>query len=261
MRIIDLSPEFENLYFCCLEDWSQEMAEAGEHKKKWFDQMKDKGLRVKLAQTESGEIGGMIQYIPVEHSMFDGKDLYVILCIWVHGHKKGRGNFQKKGMGKSLLSAAEEDCANLGVKGLAAWGLILPFFMRASWFKKHGYKTVDKKGMLRLLFKKFDDSALPPKFIKPIKKPEIGKEKVNVTIFKNGWCPAFNICHERVLRAVNDYSDKVEFTEYDGLEKGTVQEWGITEGIFIDGKELRTGPPASYEKIRRKIEKRVKKKN
>ncbi|MBN2363830.1 GNAT family N-acetyltransferase [candidate division WOR-3 bacterium] len=259
MRIINISPEYENLYFCCLEDWSQEMAEAGDHKKKWFDQMKEKGLRVKLAQDESGEIGGMIQYIPIENSMFSGEKLYAVLCIWVHGHKKGRGNFQKKGMGKSLLKAAEEDAKNLGAKGMTAWGIILPFFMKASWFKKQGYKTVDKNGLMRLLLKKFDDSAESPKFIKPIKKPEKGKEKVDVTIFKNGWCPAFNICHERILRAIKDFPDSVQITEYDGLEKRTVNEWGISEGIFIDGKELRTGPPTSYDKIRRKIENKVKK--
>lgn len=259
MKIIDLSPEFENLYFCCLEDWSQEMTEAGEHKKKWFYQMKEKGLRVKLAQDDAGEIGGMVQYIPIENSMFSGDELYVVLCIWVHGYKKGRGNFQKKGMGKALLKAAEEDALRQGAKGIAAWGLVLPFFMKASWFKKQRYKTVDKNGFLRLLLKKFDDSAKPPKFIKPIKKPGKGKEKVDVTIFKNGWCPAFNICQERVLRAVKDFSEKVQIIEYNGLEKGIVKEWGISQGIFIDGRELRTGPPTSYDKIRKIIENRTKK--
>ncbi len=29
------------------------------------------------------------------------------------------------------------------------------------------------------------------------------------------------------------------------------------DGLFIDGKEVRTGPPPSYEKIKRLIEKRV----
>jgi len=32
MRIIDLQPELEELYFQCLEDWSEEMTEAGDHK-------------------------------------------------------------------------------------------------------------------------------------------------------------------------------------------------------------------------------------
>jgi len=34
-------------------------------------------------------------------------------------------------------------------------------------------------------------------------------------------------------------------------------DWGIADGLFIDGKQVRTGPPPSYEKVRRIIEKRV----
>jgi hypothetical protein len=65
MKIIDISPEHENTYFCCLEDWSDEMKEAGDHKQRWYGRMKDKGVRVKLAQDDDGVIGGMIQYMPL----------------------------------------------------------------------------------------------------------------------------------------------------------------------------------------------------
>ena len=32
MQIIDLADEYAQLYFVCLEDWSEEMKEAGDHK-------------------------------------------------------------------------------------------------------------------------------------------------------------------------------------------------------------------------------------
>ncbi len=51
----------------------------------------------------------MIQYLPVEESVIDGKGLYFIPCIWLHGHKKGIGDFQGKGLGTALLKAAEND--------------------------------------------------------------------------------------------------------------------------------------------------------
>ena len=66
MEIIDLGPENEELYLQCLEDWSEEMKEAGDHKSRWYARMKDRGLRVKLARDESGTVGGMIQYLPIE---------------------------------------------------------------------------------------------------------------------------------------------------------------------------------------------------
>ena len=73
MKIIDLTDEYQQLYFVCLEDWSEEIKEAGNHKEVWYRKMKDKGLRVKLGLDDGGEVGGMIQYIPIEHSFAEGK--------------------------------------------------------------------------------------------------------------------------------------------------------------------------------------------
>ncbi|HEY4788956.1 MAG TPA: GNAT family N-acetyltransferase [Bacteroidales bacterium] len=259
MKIIDLTQEHENLYFCCLEDWSEEMKEAGEHKACWFREMRDKGLRVKLATDDNGTIGGMIQYVPIEHSHFEGSNLYVVLCIWVHGHKSGRGNFQKKGMGKALIQAAEEDVKALGSKGMVAWGLALPFFMRASWFKKQGYQVVDKESMERLLWKPFVSDAVPPKFIGKKKTPAKTPGKVTVSAFINGWCPAQNMAFERAKRAISNLEDKVIFNEYRTTNKDIQKEWGITDALFIDDKEVRTGPPPTYKKLRKLIEKKARK--
>ena len=95
MRIVSLSPEHEPLYCLCLEDWSEEMKEAGGHKARWLAKMKERGLRVKLALDDKGVVGGMIQYVPVEEAFVEGRGLYFIHCVWVHGHERGRGNFQK----------------------------------------------------------------------------------------------------------------------------------------------------------------------
>jgi hypothetical protein len=112
-------------------------------------------------------------------------------------------------MGTALLKAAEEDSRQLGANGLVTWGLILPAFMRASWFKRQGYKVVDKRGIERLLWKPFNENAIPPKFIKPKKQPEEGTEKINITIFRDGWCPAQNVAYERAKRASKDFQGKI----------------------------------------------------
>ncbi|MFW3146037.1 MAG: GNAT family N-acetyltransferase [Thermoplasmatota archaeon] len=259
MDIIDLDRESEDLYFVCLEDWSEEMKEAGSHKKIWYEKMKDKGLRVKLARDDRGEIGGMIQYLPVEHSWIEGKEIYFIMCIWVHGHKKGRGDFRKKGMGKVLLRAAEDDARKLGAKGIAAWGISLPFWMKASWFKKQGYSKVDKEKGIVLLLKAFSGDVEVPKWIRPRKFPRKIEGEVNVTAFLNGWCPAGNLTFERAKRASRELGVKVVFTTIDTSKRENLIEWGIPSGVYIDGKEITTGPPLSYRKIYRAIEKRLNK--
>jgi N-acetylglutamate synthase-like GNAT family acetyltransferase len=260
MKIVELDERLVPLYCVCLEDWSSEIKEAGQLKETWYRQTKPKGLRVKLALDDQGNVGGMIQTIPIEHAFADGKDLYIILCIWVHGHKQGRGNFQGKGMGTSLLEAAEADARSLGAKGIAAWGLLIPAFMRASWFKKHGYRAVDRQGIQVLLWKPFTSDAVPPKWIKRKQKPEAKPGKVDVTVFRNGWCPAMNLAFERARRAANEaeFAGKTAFREIDTSDRTEYLRWGISDALFINGKEIRTGPPPSYEKIRKRIRKKVK---
>jgi len=258
MKVDNLKEDERQIYFRCLSEWSDEFKDAGIHKENWYNKMVSKGLRVKLAHDDAGVAGGMIQYLPIEHSTVEGHDLYFINCIWVHGYKQGRGNFQKKGMGKALLKAAEDDAKALGAKGMAAWGVTIPAFMRASWYKKQGYVKVDKEGIMVLLWKPFMDGAIPPQFIEQKKTPQSIPGKVAVASFRNGWCSVQNAVHERAKRASAQFGDKVEFKEYDTSDREVFLEWGLADALFIDGKEVRTGPPPDYNKIFKLIQKRVK---
>jgi GNAT superfamily N-acetyltransferase len=258
MNVSPLTTEDRHLYFCCLEDWSKEATqESGQRREIWYTKKSEKGLRVQVARDERGEIGGMIQYLPIEHSVVNGEGLYFICCIWVHGHNQGRGNFQGKGMGKALLQAAENDARQLGAKGMAAWGLWLPFWMKASWFKKNGYRKADRDGIALLLWKPFCSEATPPRWFKVRKKHPLTPGKVTVTAFVNGWCMAQNLSYERAKRAAAEFGDKVVFNEIDTVDRKTVEQWGYSDALFIDDKQVRTGPPPSYEKIQRLIAKRV----
>lgn len=258
MTIINLQPEHHHSYFNCLETWSADMAEAGPHKACWYNRYKDRGLRVKLAIDDDGEVAGMIQYLPIEHSYVSGNGLYFILCIWVHAHKEGIGDRRGRGIGKALLEAAEQDARQLGAKGMAAWGLWLPFWMKASWFRRRGYRKAERNGISLLVWKPFDSEATPPHWIKQRKNPPLTPGKVTVTAFINGWCPAQNMVYERARRACGEFSEQVVFNSIDTSVRETFLEWGIVDGIFIDGKRLSYGPPLSYEKIRKKIARRVK---
>ena len=84
MKVIDLTKDYKQLYFVCLEDWSEEIKEAGGHKKAWYNKMKDEGLRVKLAVDDNGEVGGMIQYIlsPLIYS-YISLPLYIVILLGI----------------------------------------------------------------------------------------------------------------------------------------------------------------------------------
>ena len=257
MEIVDLDATHLNAYLNCLEEWSEEMAEAGDHKKCWYRNYSEKGLRVKIALDDEGAAIGMIQYLPIEESIVEGSELYFIPCIWVHGHKEGVGNRQGSGVGSALLEAAEDDVRVLGAKGMAAWGLSLPFWMKASWYKKHGYKKVDRDSISLLLVKQFTPDAAIPRWIRRRKAVPTHPGKVTVSAFNNGWCQVQNIVYERVKRACAEIGDRVIFDSIDTSNQSVFLEWGISDGIYIDGKKVAYGPPPSYEKLREKISRRA----
>ena len=257
MEIIDISDEYEDTYCKCLEDWSGEMAEAGTLKTQWYHKMKQQGLRVKLARNEVGQIVGMVQYIPIEQAPVIGEKLYYIYCIWVHGYKQGVGDNRHKGIGKQLLKAAEEDIQQAGAQGMAAWGITLPFFMRSRWFKKQGYLRADRQGITELVWKPFTPDATAPRLQAMRKLPEPGTDRVRITCFRNGWCPAQNLACERMKRVVQDYGDKVEYFEVNTNNQANFSEWGISDAIFINDKQVNVGPPPSYEKLRKLVRRKA----
>jgi GNAT superfamily N-acetyltransferase len=257
MEIKDLTDETREPYLACLEEWSEDVKEGRDLKIRWVQAMQKKGLRVKCA-VESGKVLGMIQYVPIEHAFAEGRDLYFVHCIWVHGHKnRGVGNVQGRGIGKALLAAAEKDAAGLGARGMAAWGLWLPFWMRASWFRKQGYRKADRDGMAVLLYKPFTADAEPPKWIRKKKRPTSAGDRVVVTALCNGWCTGQNTAFERARRACAEFPGKVEFIGVDTSDRAAFLEWGMPDALFVDGKSVRLGPPPPYEKIKKTIARRV----
>ncbi len=258
MQIVDLKSEYQEIYFVCMDSWSDDIRNVAKYKEDWYSAMKNKGLIVKLALVDD-VVCGMIQLVPSELAFAEGSNFYFIHCIWVHGHKQGIGNYQKQGIGKALLKSAETAARDGGADGIAAWGLGIPVWMKASWYIKQGYEKTDKTGQMVLVWKPFRDGVTPPKWIKQEKIPGAGNEVVKITAFKNGWCPVQNIIFERARKAAAEFRDSVEFDEIDTLDRKKFLEWGIADGLYVDGKSIATGAPLSYEKIKKKIAKSVKK--
>ena len=161
-------------------------------------------------------------------------------------------------MGSALLEAAEADARQLGAAGMAAWGLWLPFWMKASWYRKHGYRKADRQGLALLLWKPFRPDAQRPRWFPFARKlPEPVPGKVAVTVFVNGWCTGLNLAAERAKRAAAEFGDRVAYREVDTSDRQAIAAWGFSDAVLIDGKAISTGPPPTYEKLRSRIAKRV----
>ncbi len=257
VQVVDLPDRHLGSYLVCLEDWSSEMDEAGDHKARWYEKAQDQGLRVKLALDHRDRPLGMIQYAPVELSPAQGEGVYMVLCVWVHGYEEGVGDAQGRGIGSALLAAAEEDARALGATGMAAWGLSIPVWMKASWFKKHGYRRVDRTGMRQLVWKPFVPDAPEPHWIDQQPPPAIEADGIEVIAFKNGWCPAANLVYERARRAAEELGTEVHLTTIDTSDRDTMIRCGRSDEVLVGGRPLQRGAPPSYARVRRRIAKEL----
>jgi GNAT superfamily N-acetyltransferase len=236
MKTIDLTDEHLPTFLVCLKDWCDEQKQCGDHKETWWRRMKERGLRVKLAQDDDGAVVGMIQYVPVEYAAVEGRNLYHIQCMWVHGYTEGIGNRQGRGAGRLLLQAAEDDARALGAKGMVAWGMDFPDWNPVSWYVANGYAEVDKNGHAALAWKPFVDDAAPPKWIKSTgKKPDLTPAKVTVTALLHPWCQTPCITFEQARRAAASFGGRVVVDVVDTSDPATLREWGTTNAIFVDG--------------------------
>jgi GNAT superfamily N-acetyltransferase len=261
VQVVDLPDRHLGSYLVCLEGWSSEMDEAGDHKARWYETARDQGLRVKLAVDDQDRPLGMIQYGPIELSPAEGEGLYMILCIWVHGYTQGVGDAQGRGIGSALLTAAEHDARALGATGMAAWGLKLPVWMKASWFKEHGYRSADRAGIRELVWKPFVAGAAEPRWIAAQPLPATEADGVEVIAFTSGWCPAANLVYERARRAAQELGTEVHFTTVDTSDRDTLIRCGRSDEVLVGGRPLQRGAPPSYAKVRRRIARELRRKS
>jgi hypothetical protein len=155
------------------------------------------------------------------------------------------------------LAAAEQDARQLGAKGLAAWGVTLPFWMRASWFKRHGYETADRAEGRELVWKRFTSDAQAPAWVAPGPVPEAIAGRVTLTAYTSGWCPAMNLVYERAKRVAEKLGPPVVFLSIDTSEPAAMRRHGHSDAVFLDGKPLQRGAPPSYEQVEKRTSKRV----
>jgi len=256
--VIDVTEENADIFCMCLEDREEEAREAGKRRREWYEKMKGRGLGAKLAMVD-GKVAGMIQYAPGDEVLLEnGEGTFFINCVWVPAYNDDRGSFQGKGVGKALLAAAEKDARERGAKSMTAWGLRIPVWMKAAWFKKQGYRKVHTSGIAALMWKPFEEGLQTPRFVPPRRKPDLIPGKVKLSVVAKGWCRASNMAIDRAIRIAHEFGDSVIIEEVDTTDLSVALEWGGNDTLWVDQKEISTGPPPSEEKIRSIIAKRVK---
>lgn len=219
-----------NAFFKCLKVWNDSY---NDRKVKWMNFIGD-DLNV-IMKKEANDYVGMIQYVPIEYGFAEGKNMYIIQCIWVNGYDEAFGPKQRKGYGTELLQKAIEDIQSKGADAVVAWTYKNDDWLPASWYEKQGFKLIDTEFYYELLWMPFKDVE-PPKIIRRKALPKY--EKPTVSLFVNGWCQSCNKLHDVALGIASEYGDKIDVLEYDTTDREVYLKYGIMDGIFVNDKEI-----------------------
>jgi len=244
MDLVEIDDHTEDIFFRCLHERPPD-PRVLLMRRKWRDIYKPKGHRAKVLIDDNGHVVGMTNYIPIEHSPFEGSDLMAILCIWISRPKRGYGRY--------VLAEIENDARRSGCAGVVVAG---NQFNPAAFYEHMGYARVEQSGSKVLLWKSFNDGAKPPRLLSrkaPQRRSHATPGKVQVVSITDGWCG--DGCERCVMvrDVINRISAKAELTEISSNEKTDMRTHGESHDVlYIDGKPFRPdGPPASEAEIER----------
>ena len=250
--IRDMTDEDEYYVGTCthVNENNKEIEASSPRRISWLKQMEKNGLKIKVALFDNVHVG-FIYIMPIEINPFpiQGIDLMVFPCL------VSQSKFSLKGVGKKLIEAAEEESIKQHRKGIATLANFWDFWlMPAKYFEKLGYKVAEKRGITAILWKQFDPSAEPPQFRKTkyIFKPIQGK--VVVDLFWNVFCLTSDVETQRVREVVSEYKNDVVCNEYSAVNPSTLKRYGISRGIFVNGKWIEVGPEIEKKILRQEIE-------
>lgn len=254
MKLIDVGPDTEATFLRCLHDERADDPRVIELRRRWLWAELEHGLRAKVIVLETGEVAGLCQYMPIEHTHLDGSDLLAILCIWVHGYDHHIGNRQGNGYGRYMLESIEQDARDSGFGGVAAWGMDFPYWNPVSFYEHMGYARADKAGMAVLVWKPFSEDVSAPRFLREVRRPTGSSDKVSLTVFFGGWCTGS--CGQCVTArdAVQGLDEVVEYREVDTSDPETLRRWGISDGLYVEGEPYRPyEPPCTSDVLRQDL--------
>jgi len=249
-RIRDMTPD--DTYYvstCSHVHESDEIDACGRARAAWLREAWARGARVKVALVGGRQVG-LIYLLPIEVCPWGplGEGLMVIPCLFVQQRWTGGG------LGRALLDAAEEETRRQGRGGIVTEAFHHDsWFMPASFFERHGYVEVHRRGTAALLWKPLAPAIAPPRPLEPRYVYEPVPGKVAVDLFWQTFCETSWIEAQRVREVSAEFGDAVALREYPVDDRAVLLRHQIPRAIYVNGRQIDWGYEAPREGIREAI--------
>ncbi len=244
----------EDEYFvstCTHEGESEEIDESAGRRLAWLHSREPDGLRVKVVLVDGKRVG-FLYAMPIEICQWGplGEDLLVFPCLFVLNEA------QKKGAGRALMEAVEDEALRQGKKGVVTNGYDWEgdsWFMPSSFFAALGYELVERRGPVSVLWKPLVPDAVPPRMLKPDYEFEPTPGKVVVDLFWHTFCETCDIEAARVKNVAAEFGDRAVLREYCGDDRDILLKHQIPRAIYVQGNEIGWGYEAPRDGVRAAI--------
>jgi hypothetical protein len=165
-------------------------------------------------------------------------------CEWI------QRRHQKQGLGRHLFSAFEKDMREQGCKGILVEGTDREETMHHRHYLSRGFELVHESGHRKLLYLPLNQTHVELRPLEPSIKPRRGVP-VEILILSGYLCPFEASTQVLLTEVAREFGHRVLLRE-ESLTPETLRRYGVSEGIFINGRQKLTGG-ATEEAIRQAI--------
>ncbi|UCE96275.1 MAG: GNAT family N-acetyltransferase [Candidatus Bathyarchaeota archaeon] len=251
MRVkkVDLT-DLETTY-CCMDEvppgvsWAETVPES----RKW--------LRNNLSKHVEGyhifdgeKVVGHIYYASSEKALIPYEMEPKVACIYCTEMLK---DYMHKGHGKLMFDYMKKDLKNQGYKGIMIPATSLKEWMHYELFLKQGFRVImEHPPFYKVMYYPLEAENISIKVIDLNYAPS--KEKVEVTLFGNFFCPVGAHMHHLIKRVAQSFGDQVKIVEMESTLVN-VRRYGTSEPL-INGK-IKLPGPASEDDVRKAIDEEI----
>jgi predicted GNAT family acetyltransferase len=243
------SDDLESSY-CCMSEtppgasWPQALPES----KKWFKN--NLGKHVEGYHLLDGDkVIGHIYWETSEKAFIpykiEPKVAYIYCTEMLHDH-------MHKGYGKTMFDHMKDDLKKQGYKGITVDATNIKEYMHYEYFTKQGFRVIKEHDPFKLMYFPLLKQNVEAEPLKLSYKPS--KDKVEVTLFNNFFCPVGAHMYQLFKKAAKGFSDKVKIVEIKATPE-TMQKYGTTEPL-INGK-IKIFGPASEKDVEKAIQEEI----
>ena len=120
-------------------------------------------------------------------------------------------DYMHKGYGKMMFDYVKDDLRKQGFKGIVVDATDFKEYMYYEHFLKQGFKIIKEHGPFKLMYFPLTKESTKAKPLDLSYTPS--KDKVEVTLFKNFFCPVSPYMYHLIKRVAKGFGDKVKTVE------------------------------------------------